>query len=125
MEDENATIQSPVENPTGEIPIFYVKSNFYRVVHTDGIYGGGAPTPGNIIMTVFSHRVPLPEKSANDAFGNEIPEKRIARYGIENELEVSLVMELNTAKIMRQWLDNSIKNTENLLQRMQVSKQEK
>ena len=115
----------PFGMPTGEVPIYYVKSNFYRVIHTDGIYGGGAPTPGNIVMTVFGHRVPLPEKSANDVFGNEIPKKRIARYGIENELEVSLIMELNTARIMRQWLDNSIKNTEALLQRIQQQGQKK
>src|SRR6476646_1778476 len=83
-----------------EIPIYYVKSNYYRVIHMDGIYGGGAPTIGNIVMTVFSHRLPLPEKAVNDASGREIAEKRIVKFGIENELEVSLVMELNTAKLM-------------------------
>lgn len=117
-DDKKPTPLQP-EIPSGEMPIYYVKSNFYRVIHTDGIYGGGTPTPGSIMMTVFSHRVPLPERSVNDAFGNEIPQKRVARFGIENEMEVSLVMELSTAKVMRQWLDNAIKNTEEAMQTIQ------
>ena len=82
------------EIPTGEIPIFYTKSNFYRVIHVDTIYGGSAPTPGNVMITVCSSRVPLPEKSVNDASGKEIPGKRIVRYGIEQEAEAALVMNL-------------------------------
>jgi hypothetical protein len=104
--------------PSGELPIYFVKGNFYRVIHADGIYGGGSPTVGSIVMTVYSHRIPLPEKTVNDVSGKEIPEKRVVKYGIENELEASIVMDLNTAKIMQQWLSSTIKNVEDLMQRV-------
>jgi len=82
------------------------------MIHVDGIYGGGAPTVGNIVMTVFSHRIALPKSTVNNGQGQEIIERRVAENGIENELEASLVMDINTAKIMRQWLDSTISNCE-------------
>lgn len=111
------------EFPAGELPVYYIKSNYYRVIHVDGIYGGGTPTPGNIMMTVFNHKMPIPERAVNDAQGKEIREKRVVKYGIENEAEVSLVMDLNTARIVHQWLDSTIKNTEALLQGVQLKQQ--
>ncbi len=112
MGDDKKPAPSDPQAAAGEMPVYYVKSNFYRVVHADGIYGGGTPTPGDIMMSVFSHRIPLPEKIVNDADGNEILAKRVVKYGIENELEVSLAMSLEMAKIMRNWLDKAIKNAE-------------
>ena len=99
--------------PIGELPIYFVKGNYYRVIHADGVYGGGSPTFGNIIMTVYNHRIPIAEMSVNDAQGNEILGKRVVKYGIENELEVSIVMDLSTAKMMHQWLASTINNVEN------------
>src|ERR1017187_6988830 len=104
------------EIPTGEFPVYITKSNFFRVVHVDGVYGGGTPTPGNIMMTVFSHRIPFPAKIVNDGRGNEIVSKRDVKYGMEQELEASLVMSLDTAKLMLVWLNSAIRNTEALLQ---------
>lgn len=123
MVEDPKIIARQSEVPIDELPVYYVKSNFYRVIHADGIYGGGSPTPGNIMMTVFSHRIPLPEQSANDSTGKEIVQKRVVRYGIENELEVSIVLALNTAKIMRQWLDAAINNAEASLRQTQQAKQ--
>jgi hypothetical protein len=97
-----------------KLPVYYCKSNYFRVIHVDGMYGGGTPTIGNVMMTVFSHRVPFPEKIMNDPTGKEIIEERVVKYGIENELEASLVMELKTAKLMLQWLDTAIKNAEEM-----------
>lgn len=125
MGDDIKTTPPQSEIPSGEIPVYYTKSNYYRVIHADGIYGGGTPTLGNIMMTVFSHRVPLPEKTANDACGKEIVAKRMARYGIEQEFEASLVMSLEMAKVMQQWLGNAIKNTEIALQQAQPQNQKK
>jgi len=107
------------ELPAGEFPIYIAKSNFFRVIHVDGVYGGGTPTPSNIMMTVFSHRIPFPEKIVNDGKGNEVVGKREVKYGIQQEFEASLVMSLDTAKILRIWLDNTIKNTEALLKQVQ------
>ena len=111
-----AEIPSVVEVPLGETPYYVTKSNFYRVIHADGVYGGGTPTPGNIMMTFFNHRLPFPEKMVRDANGKEIVSKRDVKHGFEQEFEVSIVMNLETAKIMLVWLTNTIKNTETALQ---------
>jgi hypothetical protein len=109
----------------GETPYHVTKSNFYRVVHADGVYGGGTPTPGNIMMTIFSHRAPFPEKMVRDANGNEILSKRDVKHGLEQEFEVSLVMNLATAKVMLSWLTNTIRNTETALQQVREQNQKK
>jgi hypothetical protein len=118
--------ENPVgEIPSGEIPVYVTKSNFFRVIHADGIYGGGTPTPGNIMMTFYSHRIPFPEKAVNDGKGNEIVSKRDVKYGIEQEYEVSVVTSLETAKIMLAWLDNTIRNTEAIAQLAHRGSQQK
>ncbi|MGA3283423.1 MAG: hypothetical protein ABSD57_03045 [Verrucomicrobiota bacterium] len=102
----------------GNTPVHYAKSNYFRVIHVDGMYGGPAPALGNMTMTVFSFRTPLPERTMNDASGNEIVRERVVKQGIENELECSLVMNLATAKIMHKWLDDAIKKTEAIQQKL-------
>ena len=122
MSDEVKT-QQPQPTPAGGETIYhYTKSNYFRVVHVDGVYGGPAPTLGNMVMTIFSERVPFPDKSINDACGNEIVQKREAKHGYERELEVSLAMNLATTKIIQQWLDGAIKRTEAIQQQKQQTK---
>ncbi len=113
------------EAQVGETIVHFTKSNFYRVIHVDGIYGGPTPTPGNIMITVFNSRVPLPDKTANDALNREIPQKRVGKQGIEQEAEASLVMNLETAKGMHAWLESVIRNAEILLQQFQKRNQGK
>ncbi|HLW54414.1 MAG TPA: hypothetical protein VKW06_16380 [Candidatus Angelobacter sp.] len=38
----------------------YVKSNYFRVIHADGMYGGLTPC-GGIFFALYSDRQPLPE----------------------------------------------------------------
>ena len=92
------------------------KSNFFRVIHVDGVFGGPAPTPGNIAMTVFSLRFAFPEKTVSDGYGNEIIQKRIAKDGVEQEYEASLIMNVETAKTIAEWLTATVKNVERMTQ---------
>jgi hypothetical protein len=120
MSDEVKTQQPQPTPAQGEVSYYYIKSNYFRVVHVDGLYGGPAPTLGNMVMTIFSERVAFPEKSVNDASGNDIVQKRVVKNGHERELEVSLAMNLIIAKVMHQWLGNAIKNTEQIQQQAQI-----
>ena len=113
------------EIPVGDVPVYITKSNYFRVIHVDGFFGGGTPTPGNIMMTLYNHRVPFPEKAYLDVMGNEIPSKREGKSGIEHEYEASIVMSLATAKVMLVWLTNTINNTESLFQQLQQRNQQK
>jgi hypothetical protein len=99
------------------VPAYYSKSHFHRVIHADGVYGGSTPTVGNIIMHIWSHRLPLPEQTFNDANGNEVVEKRVLKPGIEREVEASVVINLELAKSLRDWLDSRIKHVEEMTQK--------
>jgi hypothetical protein len=110
------------EFPTGGVPVYITKSNFFRVIHVDGFFGGGSPTPGNIVMTVYNQRVALPDKAFLDAMGVEIPSKREAKIGLEHEYEASFVMSIATARIMLLWLGNTINNIEQQLQQRNQNK---
>jgi hypothetical protein len=105
------------ETAPQQFPVFYSKSQFHRVIHADGVYGGATPTAGNIIVHIFSHRLPIPEHSANDAKGDEIIAQRAIKAGIEREVEVSCVMNLALAKSMRDWLDGRIKHVEETMKK--------
>ena len=42
-----------------ELPIHYVKSNFFRVVCADGAWGGFSPG-GRLIINFYNERAPIP-----------------------------------------------------------------
>jgi hypothetical protein len=104
----------------GDVPVFITKSNFFRVIHVDGFFGGGTPTPGSLMMTVYSHRISFPERTAINETGGEVVSKRVSHDGIEHEYEASLVMSLATAQAMHSWLGNVISQTENGLKMLKL-----
>lgn len=92
----------------------YIKGNYFRVIHVDGIFGGNAPHPGIIHMDIFSERWPIPKRSTNQfspgiGIGNEILEERISRDAVVREVEAHLVMNIEVATKIRDWLTNKIK----------------
>ena len=115
MSDEIKTTV-PVAAPK-QFPVYFSKSNFHRVIHADGVFGGVTPTPGEMVIHFFSHRLPLPEQVVNDTTGKEILEKRIIKPGVEREVEVSCVMSLATAKSMYDWLKERIEYAEQFTQK--------
>lgn len=96
----------------------YIKSNAYRVVHADGIFGG--PTPnGHIYVSFFSERGPIPtvvEHAATDLgggralLGDQI--RTEGKEGIIREIEVGAMMTLDMAKKLHAWLGETIKKME-------------
>ncbi len=95
-----------------KIRFHYIKSNLFRVVHADGVWGGITPT-GGIQIAFFSERVPIPQQvefqlSPDGRVGEEIPEGKVAREGIVREVEVDVVINLGTARLIRDWLDDKI-----------------
>ena len=110
-------------SPVSETPIYWVKSNFYRTINVDGIFGGASPTPGKVIIGIYSHHVPYPEVTISDPAGKEIVEKRLAKFGLEHELEASLSLDIQTAKYMITWLQTAVTNAENLTAMIAMQKQ--
>lgn len=97
------------------VKFLYVKSNYFRVVHADGAFGGLTPR-GELFMSVFSERAPLPDVTVQAVekgqLGQEIIEQRQASDGIVREIEVGIVMDLVVAKSVVAWLSDRIKIVE-------------
>ena len=104
----------------------YFKSNLFRVIHADGAIGGLVHR-GSIFMNLFSERLPIPQQQAfqlkqDGRVGDEINEKRVEREGVIREVEVGVVLQLNTAKALRRWLDKYIKKADELAKSASATK---
>lgn len=101
-----------------KISFEFIKSNFFRVVRGDGVIGGLAPN-GSVHLAVYSERQPIPKKMVHfiseNTVGPEIMAERESRTSIVRELEVDVVMDITQALVLRQWLDEKIKQYEALV----------
>ena len=93
----------------------YIKSQYFRSVHVDGIFGGVVPNGKSIRMSIWNERWPIPKQTVHEMdekgiVKDEITEERISRDAIVREVEIDLVMDAECAKQMRDWL--SVKLTE-------------
>lgn len=103
------------ENP-GSIQFHSIKSNGFRVVHGDGVWGGTTPR-GYISMSFFSERHPIPGELIHKTKPNGTLDREIgqeAREGIIREVEVEVVVDLETAKSLIPWLQGHITALENI-----------
>ena len=98
----------------------FIKSSCFRVIHVDGMFGG--PTgQGNIAMTVFSERSPIPKQVVHpvtaQGLGEELKEERVSRDAIVREAEACVMLSLPVAESMREWLDRHIKGLKTAIQK--------
>lgn len=102
-----------IDVEAGRIRFDFIKSNFFRVIHVEGIFGGNSPR-GLINMAVFNERWPIPKQITHEytegRSGKEI--ERVARDAIVREVEAQLVMNVQTAKSICKWLQDKINNIE-------------
>lgn len=90
----------------------YIKSADFRTVWADGAIGGVTPS-GLVHFAVYSERPAIPRRQvfavldsgeAGQRLGSEIIEKRIARDAIVREMPVDIVVSVNVAESLAQWL---------------------
>lgn len=84
------------------------------MIHVDGAFGGISPR-GYIQFTMYNERQAIPRITERHL---ERSEKGAATYGVEHpiesregfvrELEVGVIMDINTAKKLHAWLGNKI-----------------
>lgn len=100
-----------------EIDFHYIKTDNYRTFHVDGAFGG--PTPnGQIYISLFIERAPIPEIvrhkiNADGTISEEV--SRIGKKGVVRETEAGLIMSLEVAKILQNWLNQKIIEAETKL----------
>jgi hypothetical protein len=91
------------------VTFHYIKSAFFRVIHTDGVLGGATPQ-GHIHIAVFSERPAIPQVATHKlvvngdsaTLGEEI--ERVGKEGIVRELETDLLMTREVAQRLYSWL---------------------
>lgn len=95
----------------------YIKSNFHRVVHSDGVWGGTTPRQ-KFIMSFWSERPPIPQQVVHPVeegkLGAEDKSEREGRDAIIREVEVSVLMDLSTAKTFLVWLQERVSAAEKI-----------
>lgn len=98
------------EAPTNAIPVHYLKSNQFRVIHADGAYGG-ITGQGWIHMAIYSERNPLPRQTEHPIIaGSTLGPERVVeqREGFIREIENSVLMNIEVAKALHRWLGQKI-----------------
>lgn len=102
-----------------QVEIDFIKSNLYRVVRGDGVFGGLSPN-GSIHLGFYSERVPYPQKIFHKVDGGVLqPEDVDKRHGrtanILREMEVGVSMDIGQAMVLRTWLDEKIAQYQSLV----------
>lgn len=103
MDDKSAPVSPTVE-------FHYMKGNFFRVIHADGAIGG--PTPSGLIhMSLFSERPAIPQKlthslNADGTLGAVV--ETVTKQGVVREMEVDVLLTVNTARLLQTWLGEQI-----------------
>lgn len=96
--------------PDQKVRFFYIKSSQFRVIHVDGVIG--APTPNGFLhFGVYSERAAFPQSSEHTLS----PEGRLSpptseegKRGIVRELDTDLIMNIETATELRDFLTEQI-----------------
>lgn len=101
----------------GSIDFDYIKSNQFRVIHTDGVHGGLSPNGKLLQMAIFSERSPIPQKETFRLKAGKILDKISVQKRDTNvirEVEVELLMSMETAKSVCKWMDEKIRQIEKI-----------
>jgi hypothetical protein len=97
--------------PPSSIQFHYIKSNLFRVIHSEGAMGGLTPNR-QIFVSLFNERAAMPKMiefavSPEGQLGNEI--NREGKAGIVRELEIGVLMSPDAAKNLAEFLLGHVK----------------
>ena len=97
------------------VKFHFLKGPDFRSVHVDGAFGG-LSTKGFLHLTVYAERNAIPREVTYEIrdgrLGDEILSKRVGKDGIVRQMEVGLVMNEETARDIRNWLDKRLEDFE-------------
>jgi hypothetical protein len=94
------------ESAPSKVKFHYVKGNFFKVIHVDGVIGG--PTPERaVFVALYNQRSPIPQVieqaiSPDGSLGPEL--SREGKDGIFREVEVGIVLTPKAAEEIGQFL---------------------
>lgn len=113
-ESDSITEQQSEKEPPPTAKFEYVKGSLFRVVHSDGAFGGLTPN-GNLHISIYSERFAIPQFITQRVVDGRVGEEtsREGKDWIIRELEVDIVMSLATANSLLAWLEDKIALLEN------------
>jgi hypothetical protein len=96
----------------------FIKSNYFRVVHADGAWGGLTPN-GALQLAFYNERHPIPrvvhEKLVISGNVVRVDEcGREGKAGVVREVEVDIVLTIDAAKNLRDFLTRQLDIIEKL-----------
>jgi hypothetical protein len=101
------------DHPIQQMPIHFIKSSQFRVVHASGVwYGGDAQQ--NIHMTFFNERSPIPQKMVLNlnqqgfVLGEDESQREIKK-GFVREMEVDVIFSISSAVEFYKTLGDNLK----------------
>jgi hypothetical protein len=121
MDEKDTTQEGGDPSNEHEVRVKYMKSNFFRVIHADGAWGGISPR-GDIHMSFYSERGALPDSgviTVGDDGKSIKPEVAQGSGSLVREIECDLVFDLITAIGCRKWLDDKIKELNRIIKEAQ------
>lgn len=101
---------SKKKDSNGTIELHYLKTKNYRTYYFDGLYGGITPNGKNIYMDIFLERNSTPQIMKHEVIDGTIGKiiSKNGKDGIIREVECGLIMDIETARKLRNWLDAKI-----------------
>jgi hypothetical protein len=112
-ENETTTGPDTQSQKTEDIVFSYLKSNYFRVIHADGAWGGLSPR-GDIHIAFYNERAAIPDVSKLAVSEGKVIalEEFAASSQLVREVEVDVVVDLVTAKGLQAWLTDKIRALE-------------
>lgn len=114
---EDQVSANPDEQQSRTLKFDYIKSNYFRVVHADGVWGDVTPN-SSIHIAFWNERFPIPKRVTYEigADGTISDSKTSTRRGIVREVEVGVILDVETAKILVSWLQDRVEEIESELE---------
>ena len=94
------------------VDFHYIKGPGFRTIHVDGALGGLTPS-GFLHIAVYAERMAIPRHvvqavTSAGQLGEEIKSERESKAGVVRQLEVDLFVNEDTARNIRNWLDDKL-----------------
>ncbi|MER9163561.1 hypothetical protein [Mesorhizobium sp. M0715] len=95
---------------TTSVKFHYIKSPLARDLHIDGVYGGINNVTGQLIVSIFAERAPIPTsltvELSDGTLGKEL--EREGKDGVVRVVQDTLYMDFATAFVVHKWLGSHI-----------------
>ena len=93
-----------------DITFHYLKGPEFRTIHVDGAIGGLTPS-GHLHIAFYAERLPIPQSVTNkvndDGTLGEVLQQT-TRDGVVRQMETDIIVNENTAKNIKVWLDQKL-----------------